>query len=55
MLAVIGALILVIGAVLGWTDNSISVPHLLAIGFIGLAFVAAHLVRRLYAPDGRHW
>jgi hypothetical protein len=55
MLAVIAVVIFIIAAILGWVDKTISVPHLLAIGFVGLAFLAAHLVRRLYAPDGRRW
>lgn len=53
MLAAIGGIILVIAAVLGWTDSSMSVNHLLAVGFIGLALVAFHLAYRLYYPDAR--
>lgn len=55
MLAVIAGIIFIIAAILGWTDTSISVEHLLAIGFVGLAFLAGHLAFRLYAPDARRW
>ena len=55
MLAVIAGLIFVIGAVVGWIDKTISVQHLLVIGFVGLVFLAGHLAFRLYAPDGRRW
>jgi hypothetical protein len=54
MLAVIAGVVFIITAVLGWTDKSISVPHLLALGFIGLAFLAGHLVFRLWGPNG-YW
>lgn len=54
MLAVIGGVIFIITAVLGWTDKMISVPHLLALGFVGLAFVAGHLAFRVWGPNG-HW
>jgi hypothetical protein len=55
VLAVIAGVFFIIGAILGWTDKTISVEHLLAIGFAGLAFLAAHLAFRLYAPDARRW
>jgi hypothetical protein len=55
MLAVIAGIIFIIGAILGWTDKTISDPHLLAIGFAGLVFIAGHLAFRVWAPDGRRW
>jgi hypothetical protein len=53
MLAVIGGVIFVIGAVLGWVDKTISVPHLLAVGFIAMIFVCGHLAFRVWGPEGR--
>jgi uncharacterized membrane protein YfcA len=55
MLAVIACLVSVIGAVLAWTDNTISVQHLLAIAFVVLLFIAGHLAFRLWWPDARRW
>ena len=48
MLAVLAMVVFVIGAVVGWVDKSISVPHLLVIMFIGMALLACHLAFRLY-------
>jgi hypothetical protein len=55
MLAVVAMIVFIVAAILGWVDKTISDPHLLAIGFVGLAFLAAHLAFRLWAPDGRRW
>jgi hypothetical protein len=55
MLAVIAGVIFIIGAVVGWVDKTISIPHLLVIGFVGFAFLAGHLALRVWAPDGRRW
>jgi hypothetical protein len=55
MLAVIAGVFFIIAAILGWTSRNMTLGHLLAIGFTGLAFLAAHLAFRLYAPDARRW
>jgi hypothetical protein len=55
MFAVVAGVIFIIAAILGWVDKTISVDHLLSVGFVGLAFLAAHLAFRVWAPDGRRW
>jgi hypothetical protein len=55
MLAIVAMIIFIIGAILGWVDKTISDPHLIAIGFAGLAFLAAHLAFRVWGPDGSRW
>jgi membrane-bound acyltransferase YfiQ involved in biofilm formation len=55
MLAAIAGVIFIIAACVGWIDKTVSTNHLLAISFVAMVFLCAHLVRRLYAPDGRHW
>ena len=55
MLAIIAGVIFIVGAIVGWTDKTISLAHLLAIMFVGLVFVAGHLAFRVWAPDGRRW
>jgi Na+/phosphate symporter len=53
VLAIVAMVIFVIGAVVGWVDKSISLPHLLVIMFVGLAFLACHLIARVYNNAGR--
>jgi hypothetical protein len=53
VLAVTAGVIFIVGAILGWTDKTISVPHLLALAFAGLAFLAGHLAFRVWGPSGR--
>jgi hypothetical protein len=55
MLAVIAGVIFLIAAILGWVDKTISVQHLLSVGFVGLVFFAAWAAFRVWAPDGRRW
>jgi hypothetical protein len=55
VLAAIAGVIFIIGACVGWIDKTISVQHLVVIGYVAMVLLCAHLVRRLYAPDGRHW
>ena len=45
-MALIALVVFIIGAVVAWVDKTISVAHLFAILFIGLAFVAGHLLYR---------
>jgi hypothetical protein len=52
---IIAGLIFIIAAVVGWIDKTISVQHLLAIGFVGLFFLAGHLASRTWFPNGRYW
>lgn len=53
MLAIVAFVVFVIGAVVAWVDKTISTAHLLAIAFIGLAFLALHLSFRLYNSASR--
>jgi hypothetical protein len=55
MFAVVAGVVFIIAAILGWVDKTISTAHLLAVIAVGLAFVAAHLAFRVWAPDGRRW
>jgi len=55
VLAVIAGIIFIIGAVIGWVDKTISVQHLIVIGFIAMVFLCGHLAFRVWAPDGRRW
>ena len=55
MLAVIAGVIFIIGVILGWTDKAVPLDHLIAVGFLGLVFIAAHLAFRVWLPDGRRW
>lgn len=54
MLAVIGGIVFIITAVVGWVDPSVSVPHLIALLAVAGAFVAFHLAFRVWRP-GDHW
>jgi len=51
-MALVAMVIFIIGAVVAWVDKSISVAHLLCIMFVGLAFVAGHLLYRGHANGG---
>jgi hypothetical protein len=44
MLAVVALVLFIIGAILSWVDKTISVDHLLFVGFAGWAFLAGHLI-----------
>jgi membrane-bound acyltransferase YfiQ involved in biofilm formation len=54
MFAVIAGAIFIIGSCVGWIDKAISVQHLIAIGFIAMVFLCAHLAFRVWAPE-RRW
>lgn len=53
MLAVIAGIIFVIGAVVGWVDKTISVQHLMVVGFVAMVFLCGHLAFRVWGPSGR--
>jgi hypothetical protein len=53
VLAVIGMVVFIIGAVVSLVDKSTSMAHLFAIAFIGLAFLAGHFIFRVFNADGR--
>jgi hypothetical protein len=55
VLAALACLVAVITAVLAWTDNTISVAHLIALIAVVLALIAGHLAFRLWWPDVRRW
>lgn len=54
MFAVLAGVVFIVAAVLGITDRNMEIGHLMALGYVGLALIAAHLAARLYAPD-RRW
>lgn len=53
VLAVIAGVIFIIAACVGWIDKSISVQHLIVIGFVAMVFVCGHLAFRVWGPNGR--
>lgn len=53
MFAIAALVVLIITAVVGFVDKAVTPVHLIALAAIGLACLAAHLIFRVYAPDGR--
>jgi hypothetical protein len=55
VLAAIAGIFFIIGACVGWIDKTISIQHLIVIGYVAMVFLCAHLAFRVWAPDGRRW